>query len=238
MILSTYNLTKSFGGLVAVNNVSLSFERETITAIIGPNGAGKTTFINLCTGLLKPDSGKVVFNDVDITNLPPEKRIQMGISRTFQIVNIFPGLTVEQNIKIPLLSVKDKKNINKDLDYILDIFGLKSKRKTIASELSHGDQKILEMAMAIATNPKIIFLDEPVAGVNPAERSIILDFIKRLRDEEKITIVIIEHDMDVVFKIAERIVVMNRGKVIADGSPEEIKRNETVREIYLRGVEI
>lgn len=236
MILSTQSLTKSFGGLVAVDNVTLDFESGTITAIIGPNGAGKTTFINLCTGLLKPDSGKVIFDGNDITNLPPEKRIQMGISRTFQIVNIFPGLTVEQNIKIPLLSRGGGK-IKEELDRILDIFELKDKRKVIASEISHGDQKVLEIAMAIATNPKILFLDEPMAGVNPAERSRILEFIKHLK-EEGITVVIVEHDMDVVFRIAERIVVMNRGRVIADGTPEEIKQNETVREVYLKGVEI
>ena len=237
MILETINVTKSFSGFTAVDDVSISFERQTITAIIGPNGAGKTTFINLCTGMFKPDRGKVVFEGMDVTDLSPERRVQLGISRTFQIPNVFPMLTVEQNIKIPLLS-KFKDDADERLEELLDIFGLKDKRNVLASELSHGDEKILEIVMAVSTAPKILFLDEPMAGVNPAERARIFRFIEELREREKLTIVIVEHDMDVVFRIAERIVVMNRGKVIADGTPEEIKRNETVREVYLKGVEI
>ncbi len=236
MILETKNVTKSFAGFVAVDNVSVGFEQQSITAIIGPNGAGKTTFVNLCTGMFKPDSGKVFFDGMDITNLPPEKRVQLGISRTFQIVNIFPMLTVEQNIKIPLLS-KSKK-VNEELDRIIETFNLEEKRDVLASELSHGDQKILEIAMAISTKPKILFLDEPMAGVNPAERTQIIDLIKELRDKEKLTIVIVEHDMDVVFRMAERIVVMNRGRILADGTPEEIRKNEVVKEVYLKGVEV
>ncbi len=236
MILEAKNVTKSFAGFVAVDNVSVGFEQQSITAIIGPNGAGKTTFVNLCTGMFKPDSGKIFFDGMDITNLPPEKRVQLGISRTFQIVNIFPMLTVEQNIKIPLLS-KSKK-VDEELDRIIETFRLEEKRDVLASELSHGDQKILEIAMAISTKPKILFLDEPMAGVNPAERTQIIDLIKELRDKEKLTIVIVEHDMDVVFRMAERIVVMNRGRILADGTPEEIRKNEVVKEVYLKGVEV
>ncbi|RLI84226.1 ABC transporter ATP-binding protein [Archaeoglobales archaeon] len=234
LILETQNLTKSFTGFTAVNNVSLSFKPQSITAIIGPNGAGKTTFVNLCTGMFKPDSGRIIFNGEDITNFSPEKRVQLGISRTFQIVNIFPKLTVMQNVKIPLLS----KGRIEELENILGIFQLGEKKDVPASELSHGDQKILEMAMAMATKPKILFLDEPMAGVNPAERSRIVNLIKDLRYEEKLTIIIVEHDMDVVFRIAQRITVMNRGSVIADGTPDEIRNNATVKEIYLRGVEV
>ncbi len=235
LILESQNLTKSFTGLIAVNNVSLSFEPQSITAIIGPNGAGKTTFVNLCTGMFKPDSGRIIFNGEDITNFSPEKRVQIGISRTFQIINIFPKLTVMQNVKIPLLS---RGKIENELESILEIFQLDEKKDVLASELSHGDQKILEMAMAMATKPKILFLDEPMAGVNPVERSRIIDLIKDLRKKEKLTIIIVEHDMDVVFRIAERITVMNRGSVIADGTPEEIRNNATVKEVYLRGVEV
>ena len=235
MILETRYLTKSFGGLRAVDSVSLGFEENSITAIIGPNGAGKTTFINLCTGLLKPDHGKVIFDGKDITNSSPNDRVLMGISRTFQITNIFPGLTVAQNIRIPLLS--RTKNME-ELDELLKIFGLEDKKDLLASEISHGDQKLLEIAMAMAIKPKLLFLDEPTAGVNPAEKNKILNFISQLKNKEKIAIVIVEHDMDVVFRLAERIVVMNRGKVIADGEPGEIRENQAVIEVYLRGVEI
>lgn len=236
MIFEAKNVTKSFAGFVAVDNVSVGFVQQSITAIIGPNGAGKTTFVNLCTGMFKPDSGRIFFDGIDITNLPPEKRVQLGISRTFQIVNIFPMLTVEQNIKIPLLS-KSKK-VDEELDKIIETFRLEEKRDVFASELSHGDQKVLEIAMAMSTKPKILFLDEPMAGINPAERTQIIELIKELRDKKKLTIVIVEHDMDTVFRMAERIVVMNRGKILADGTPDEIRRNETVKEVYLKGVEV
>ncbi|HDN74510.1 ABC transporter ATP-binding protein [Archaeoglobales archaeon ex4484_92] len=236
VILETKEVTKNFSGFIAVNKVSLSFERRSITALIGPNGAGKTTFVNLCTGMFRPDRGKIIFDGKDVTGLPPERRVRLGMSRTFQIVNIFPGLTVEQNIKIPLLS--RSKEVKKEIDHFIDLFNFSQKRSVPASELSHGDQKILEIAMAISTRPKMIFLDEPMAGVNPAERTRILDLIRELRDREKLTIVIVEHDMDVVFRIAERIVVMNRGKIIADGTPDEIRANEVVKEVYLKGVEV
>lgn len=236
MILETQNLSKFFGGLRAVDDVSVGFQEESITAIIGPNGAGKTTFINLCTGLLKPNTGKIIFNGRDITHLPPHKRVLMGISRTFQISNIFPGLTVAQNIRIPLLSRGEE--AVKELEDLIRLFEFGDIRDTLASEISHGDQRLLEMAMAIATKPRILFLDEPTAGVNPAEKHRILDIVMRLKEAEKLTIVIVEHDMDVVFKMAERIVVMNRGKILADGTPEEIKDDRAVREVYLKGVEI
>jgi len=236
VILETQNLSKFFGGLRAVDDVSLSFEEESITAIIGPNGAGKTTFINLCTGLLKPNTGKIIFNGEDITHLPPHKRVLMGISRTFQISNIFPGLTVAQNIRIPLLSRGDK--ALSELEELMKVFEFEDIKDALASEISHGDQRLLEMAMAIATKPRILFLDEPTAGVNPAEKHRILEIVMRLKETEKLTIVIVEHDMDVVFKMAERIVVMNRGRILADGTPEEIKDDKAVREVYLKGVEI
>ncbi len=236
MILETQNLSKYFGGLRAVDDVSLGFQEESITAIIGPNGAGKTTFINLCTGLLKPNTGRIIFNGQDITHLPPHKRVLMGISRTFQISNIFPGLTVAQNIRIPLLSRGEE--AVKELESLIKLFGFEEIRDTLASEISHGDQRLLEMAMAIATKPRILFLDEPTAGVNPAEKHRILDIVTKLKEAEKLTIVIVEHDMDVVFKMAQRIVVMNRGRVLADGAPEEIKDDRAVREVYLKGVEI
>jgi len=236
VILETQNLSKFFGGLRAVDDVSLSFEEESITAIIGPNGAGKTTFINLCTGLLKPNTGKIIFNGEDITHLPPHKRVLMGISRTFQISNIFPGLTVAQNIRIPLLSRGDK--ALSELEELMKVFEFEDIKDALASEISHGDQRLLEMAMAIATKPRILFLDEPTAGVNPAEKHRILEIVMRLKETEKLTIVIVEHDMDVVFKMAERIVVMNRGRILADRTPEEIKDDKAVREVYLKGVEI
>ncbi|RMG59279.1 MAG: ABC transporter ATP-binding protein [Deltaproteobacteria bacterium] len=232
----TENLTKRFDGLVAVGNVSLSFTPGVITAIIGPNGAGKTTFVNVCTGVLRADGGKVYFRGRDITNLPPDRRVSLGVGRTFQITNIFQGLTVRENVRIPLLSRKRRADLEEETEKLLSLLNLQDVSETLAANISHGDQKLLEMAMCLAVEPEILFLDEPLAGVTPAEKGRIIDVIFSLK-ERGLAVVLIEHDMDSVFKVADEIAVMHRGELIARGVPEEIKNDQRVIDVYLGGLE-
>ncbi len=234
MFFRVENLTKKFGDFTAVNEVSISFEKNIITAIIGPNGAGKTTFVNLCSGLLKPTSGHIFFHGEDITNRKIHHRANMGIARTFQIVNIFQGLSVWENVKIPLLSRKNVKNLDDALNNLLALFNLEDLKHTISSELSHGDQRLLEMSMALALDPKLLFLDEPLAGINPQDRGIIIERIIEMK-KRGITVIFIEHDIDSVLKMADEIIVMHKGEIIAKGTPNKIKDNEFVKEVYLGG---
>ncbi len=234
MFFEVKNLSKSFGDFVAVNNVSIGFERNKITAIIGPNGAGKTTFVNLCSGYLKPSSGDIYFAGKNITKHKIHQRANLGIARTFQIVNIFQGLSVMRNVKIPLLSRKDVKDIEGAIINLLCSFELDRIKYSIASEISHGDQRLLEMCMALALKPKLLFLDEPLAGINPADRGKIIDKIFEMKNQG-ITIIFIEHDIESVLKMADEIIVMHRGEIIAKGGPDSIKENEFVRKVYLGG---
>lgn len=229
----TKNLTKKFRDFIAVNNVTIELKKGNITAIIGPNGAGKTTFINLCSGLLKPDNGRIYFKNQDITKYKIYKRIKFGISRTFQIINIFPRLSVEDNVKIAALSIKKKsEDVKNIVNNSLHLFNLYSARYKHAEKLSHGDQRLLEICMAIVLEPELLFLDEPLAGINPTERGFITKVILNLK-EKGITIVVVEHDIETVFKIADEIIVMHRGEIIAKDSPSQIKNNERVKKIYL-----
>ncbi len=230
---TTENITKAFGKFVALSDVSTELEEKVISAIIGPNGAGKTTLVNVCTGMFPPDGGGIYFDNKDITKYPSHKRVKLGIARTFQIVNIFPELTVYQNIKVPLLYAKPRNEVEEAADQLLESYGLISFSQTRAVNISHGDQKLLEMAMAVAVDPKVLFLDEPTAGVGMEEKEKIIETVQRFKGKEMIT-AIIEHDMDTVFRIADRIIVMNEGEVIAQGNPEEIKNNDFVRRIYLK----
>ncbi len=243
-ILRTEKLKKYFGAVSAVDNIDLVIEENLLTAIIGPNGAGKTTLINVLTGIITPDSGRIYFMGEDITDIPTNKRVVKGICRSFQITNIFPKLTVSENIKIPLISINkmgmnmlahinSMKDINKRAEEILVVTGLLEKSGVPAGNLSHGDQRLLEIAIAIAAGPRLLFLDEPTAGMNPIERVKILENIKKLSSDRKITFVIVEHDMDVVFYLSERIIVMDKGRIIADGKPDEIKKNRNVIDVYL-----
>jgi len=244
VILKTEGLTKLFGKFIAVDEVDLEFRSGIITSIIGPNGAGKTTTINLLTGGLHADKGKVVFKDRDITAFPPHRRVREGITRSFQIMNIFSMLTVLQNIQMPLFPLLGKqlkwfnavtqyRDVMEEAERILRELALWDKRERLAGELSHGDQRALEMGMAIASRPEICFLDEPSSGMNPVERATILKLIRRLAEEGSTTFVIVEHDMDVIFSLSDRIFVMDKGKVLAEGKPDEIRHNEKVVEIYL-----
>ncbi len=247
-LLETRGLRKSFGRLAAVADVTLGLTEGTLTAIIGPNGAGKTTLINLLTGLHLPDAGTVRFKGEDITHLPPHGRVRRGLSRSFQIMNIFPNLTARQNLLLPALSrrgrnhravtrLEEEHEANAEAEELLQEIGLWDQRDVPAGALSHGDQRLLELGIAVGTRPELCFLDEPCAGMNPIERQAVLGLMRKLSGQRRTTFVIVEHDMDVVFSLSERIVVMNHGEVLADGAPGEIRENPVVRETYL-GAEV
>lgn len=243
-LLRIERLMKSFGNFLAINDVSLNFERGVLTSLIGPNGAGKTTLINLLTGSLHPNKGKIFFKGKEITHLPTEKRIKEGISRSFQIMTIFPRLTVEQNVLLPALTLLGKNrgfwsradDYHDAMEWVEEILKevmLWNKKGILAGELSHGDTRLLEMGIALTPKPELCFLDEPSSGMNPVERAKALELIKRLAAKKETNFIIVEHDMDVVFSISERVIVLNKGEIIADGEPGQIKENKEVREVYL-----
>ncbi|MCX8116357.1 MAG: ABC transporter ATP-binding protein [Desulfobacterota bacterium] len=243
-LLRTEKLRKYFGMVPATDEVDLTLRKGVLTSIIGPNGAGKTTLINLLTGNILPDSGRVFFNGEEITRLPIHKRVKKGICRSFQIMNIFPKLTVFENLLIPVLSHLNRSmrfytpahrqaDANERVEQLLKEIGLSDKKHLLAGTLSHGDQRLLEIGLALAPEPRLLFLDEPTAGMNPVERVKVLENIRRLSKEKESTFVIVEHDMDIVFSLSDRIVVLHRGQILADGPPEEIRQNEEVRKVYL-----
>jgi ABC-type branched-subunit amino acid transport system ATPase component/ABC-type branched-subunit amino acid transport system permease subunit len=246
-ILTVKNLEKHFGALVATDNVSLSVKEGTLHSIIGPNGAGKTTLFNLLTGLLPVDKGQIFLKGREITGLPPYEFINHGISRSFQIISVFQQLTVLENIRIAVQSVsKHRFNLLSQADSLQDllknaaqlvaVIGLQGKEDVLASNLSHGDQRLLEIGIALATGPAILLLDEPLAGLPPAERTRVGKFVKQLAGE--LTILLIEHDIDRVLALSDRITVLHQGRVLAEGSPEEIQKNEAVQQAYLGGTKI
>jgi len=243
-ILEVKALWKNFGSLAAVAGVDLKFKKNELTSVIGPNGAGKTTLFNLVTGKLKATRGGVYFNGKDITGLKPYKIARIGISRIFQITNLFPELTTYENIRVAVLAkMKENKKIltldkklskaNEETDRIIDLIGLSDKKDTSCGVLSHGDQRLIEVSVALAINPTLLLLDEPTGGMGPEETDEMVRFIRELNTKQDITILLVEHDMSVVFSVSERIIVMHQGMVIADGNPEEIRQNEKVREAYL-----
>ncbi len=243
-LLRTEKLKKYFGVVSAADSIDLRIEEGVLTSIIGPNGAGKTTVINLLTGNIAVDSGKVFFCDEDITDLPIHKRVKKGICRSFQIMNIFPKLSVFENLQIPVFSflnrslrlfksVRSYPEVNERVEKLLKDLGMESKKTLPSGTLSHGDQRLLEIGLAMASEPKLLFLDEPTAGMNPVERVKVLENIRRLSREKQSTFVIVEHDMDIVFSLSDRIVVLHRGQILAEGSPEEIKQNQDVKKVYL-----
>ncbi|MDA3788521.1 MAG: ABC transporter ATP-binding protein [Desulfobacula sp.] len=243
-ILQIKNLTKSFGKLNASSDINFNVKSKELLAIIGPNGAGKTTLFNLITGKFSPTSGKIFFDGEKISGLPKYKIVKKGISRSFQIVNLFPDLTLFNNVRIGVLSHQKKtmnlfKNVDRldgttrEVERILDLVHLKDKRGLSAYALSHGDQKCLEMAMALTNNPKLLLLDEPTAGMSPEETQYTTQLIKDIWEKTGTTIIFTEHDLDMVFSIATRILVLQMGRVLAEGTPEEIKRDPKVRKAYL-----
>lgn len=242
MILTVENIKKSFDGFIAVNGVSLSVKRGEICSIIGPNGAGKTTLFNLITGHLPADSGRVTFKGIDISNMPPHKICRLGMGRSFQRTNIFPRLTVFQNIQAALvahrgMSLNFFKIVDplfcKETEEILERVGLLEFKETISGSLSYGYQKQLELGIALASDPELLLLDEPTAGMSAQETRQTIALIEKISREKGLTLLFTEHDMEVVFSIAERILVLHQGKLIAEGTPEEIKQNKEVQKVYL-----
>ena len=243
-ILKIENLNKSFGRVQAAKDVNLTFEPGVLTSIIGPNGAGKSTLINMLSGSLLPDSGRVLFDGNDITLMPVHRRVKMGLCRSFQLVNVFPEMTVFDNIQLPALAINNRTrrmfgsigkevDVHAEVDQLLERIGLQHEARTVASALSHGDQRVLEVGVALAVKPKLLFLDEPTAGMNPVERVRILENIKHLSESGQTTFVLVEHDMDIVFSLSERVIVLHHGEVIGDGTTDEVKNDPRVREVYL-----
>jgi branched-chain amino acid transport system ATP-binding protein len=231
---------------MAVNDANLEVNKGEIVAVIGPNGAGKTTLFNLITGVLKPSSGAVYFKDEEITGQAPHRICRKGMTRSFQVVNVFQRLTVFENVQVAVLARKKKtRNLFtpsrslfvEETKGILDSVGLGSKADRVTGALSHGDRKVLEIAMALGGNPEFLILDEPTAGMSPEETVRCIDLIKRLRAELGLTILFCEHDMDLVFSISERIMVMVRGNSIIQGTCDVVRSNKAVQDAYLGGSE-
>lgn len=242
-MLEVVNLVKAFGGVRATDDVTLTFETGSLTAIIGPNGAGKSTFFNLLSGAFQPDSGDIRLEGQSLLGLGIGQIVRRGIGRAFQVASIFPSLTVEETLlaavsahhrhsgrlgaRFPLASTRSH------AEHCLEMVGLQPKRAMLSANLSHGDQKLLDIALALVLEPKVLLLDEPTAGMGPEERWRVIDKVHELWQRQKITVVFIEHDMDIVFKIAPSIRVLSYGRVLAQGTPQEIRRNPAVIEAYL-----
>jgi branched-chain amino acid transport system ATP-binding protein len=241
-LFSTENLCRSFGGVMATNQVCFSVGHTGLTSIIGPNGAGKTTFINIVTGKIPASSGKIFFKDQEITNKPIHELVKMGVCRTFQINSLFEDLSVFENLRIArqaktggsfriFSSKQSLKSVTEDTWEMIERLGLKDLAARPAKNLAYGDQRVLEVAIAMAGSPEILFLDEPTAGMSPAETRHISELIKALSKD--ICVILVEHDMDMVMSISDQITVLQYGCVIAEGTPVEIQNNQQVREAYL-----
>jgi branched-chain amino acid transport system ATP-binding protein len=237
-------VSKRFGSLVAVRDVSLTVAKGELRAIIGPNGAGKTTFFNLISGFFPPTSGTIAFDGRDITAMAAHERVTLGMARTFQITEIFPELTVFENVRIgaevaggyrlrPWISRAEKAKIRDRVMETLKLAGLEAKADRLVGELAHGDQRAAEIATALALKPHLLLLDEPTAGMGDQETYEITQLIQRLHRDNNFTIVLIEHDMRVVFHLADRITVLDQGQLLAQGTPQEIAANDAVQAAYL-----
>jgi branched-chain amino acid transport system ATP-binding protein len=243
-LLSVEHVSRRFGSLIAVNNVSLSVEPGELRAVIGPNGAGKTTFFNMISGFLAPTSGRILFEGEDVTRLLPARRVWRGIARTFQVTEVFPELSVRENLRIatevaagyrrrPWISREADAEVSARVTDLSDMGGLSDKETRPVGELSHGDQRATEIMMALALKPRLLLLDEPTAGMGDQETYNITQLIRQLHKDHKLSIVLIEHDMRVVFHLADRIMVLAEGAMLAEGTPTEIAANEMVQAAYL-----
>ena len=243
-LLRVESVSRRFGNLVAVDTVSMVVEPGELRAVIGPNGAGKTTFFNLISGFLKPTAGRIRFRDEDVTDVMPAKRVWLGMARTFQVTEIFPELSVGENLRIavevaagyrlrPWVGRDADAALRARIDELLTMAKIADKRHRLAGELSHGDQRATEIMMALALKPQLLLLDEPTAGMGDQETYDITQLIRSLHRDHKLSIVLIEHDMRVVFHLADRIMVLAEGRMLAEGTPAEIAANEAVQAAYL-----
>jgi branched-chain amino acid transport system ATP-binding protein len=248
-VLEAKDVSVAFGGLLAVNSVDFNIPKRSVVSLIGPNGAGKTTFFNVLTGLYKPSAGSIEYNGQDITDLPPHKIASIGIARTFQNIRLFGLMTAQENLLVAMHShlksgitstiLRTPKQRREELaaeakaQEILDFVGIGKWTYEFARNLSYGDQRRLEVARALALDPKVLLLDEPTAGMNPQESQVFVDFVRRLVKERDLSIMLIEHDMKVVMSVSERITVLDQGEKIAEGTPDQIKNNPRVVEAYL-----
>lgn len=238
MLLNVQNITKRFGGLVAVSNLSFSVEKGEILGLIGPNGAGKTTFMNVLSGTFPADTGKMEFDGHDITNKAPHEVCQLGISRTYQIPRPFPDLTALMNVAVGVMCGKERRNMGYgdallDASHCLEFFGLFGKRNILARDLSLYDLRALELARAVATTPKLILIDEVMAGLNPHESIRAIKLIRRMVDEYHVTLIWIEHVMKIIMETTDRVVVLHHGEKLLEGAPREVANDPKVIESYL-----
>ena len=241
-VLRTEDLTVRFDGLTALNGVNFELQPGELRAVIGPNGAGKSTFFNCLTGVLRPTAGRIVFGGDDVTGLTPDRVSQKGIARSYQITNILPNVTTLENVRIAAQSRRHRwgmlrhyrsyHDLIEAAEAVLDAVGLLTKANELAANLSHGEQRNLEIGIALATKPTLLCLDEPTAGMSAAETRDTMELVRRIA--KNLTILIVEHDMQVVMELAQRITVLHHGEILAEGTPAEIQRNSRVQEVYLK----
>ena len=240
-ILVAQGVGKKFGGFVALNGVSVSFARDKLSAIIGPNGAGKSTFFNVISGAFPPSSGRVSFEGRDITGLPQHAYARLGVAKSFQITNVFPQLSAHENVRVaaqmrakrfdmwtPRAGIRD---LIDQADALLERVGIFARRNGVAQDLAHGEQRCLEIAMALACEPRLLLLDEPTAGMSPEETVTMMDLIVKLAQER--TVILVEHKMKLVMGICQHLVVLHHGELLAQGAPDDIRANDEVRRVYL-----
>ena len=241
VILRTMSATKRYGGFTALKDVSTEFRRGMITSIIGPNGAGKSTFFNLLCGAVAPTSGKVEFEGRDVTGLPQHRYAHLGIAKSFQITSVFPQLTTHENVRVAAQALVSAHRFWKPraamgeladmADALLVRVGLADRRDRLAGTLAHGEQRALEIGMALASKPRLLLLDEPTAGMSPEETRTMMDLVVDLARER--TVILVEHKMKLVLGISDRLLVLHHGELLAEGTPDDIRRNETVKRVYL-----
>ncbi|MBE0704899.1 MAG: ABC transporter ATP-binding protein [Afipia sp.] len=240
-LLAVENIGRTFGGFKALEGITANFEQNKVTAVIGPNGAGKSTFFNVLSGVLAPSTGRITYKGRDLTGTPQHRFVHLGIARSYQITNIFPLLTVHENVRVAAQALNSRyniwtnrdrlKNLDERADTVLNAVGLYERRHTVAKFLAHGQQRALEIAVALVADPQLLLLDEPTAGMGPEETKDMVALIERLAAER--TILLVEHKMKMILGLSDRILVLHHGKLIADGSPQQIQSDPEVRRVYL-----